>query len=357
MLTALEQCPPETLADEWAELHAQDSKATPFCSPGWAHVWWQHRGEGLDPCLVTVRDQGRLVGLAPLVIGQRRGMRRAFGMGSGIGNQWDVLAVPELRAPVAEAVARRLADERGRWDALVLDRMPPDAALRRALASGGLRARERSPLAAPGFPLPDSFEEWLGRLSTNLRKHVRRALRRLDEGEFSLRRAETPESVRRAVSEWHALRVRWWRERGRNINAEHADPDFLRFVSDAAVALLPFGLCEVLELCRDDEVVGVTVNLVDAHSFYAWMDGFHPDLARFSPGHLIVAATVRSSIAAGRHYYDLMIGNEDYKYRYGAVDVDLPNLFVTSTTPRSRLIGVATSVLDRRSVPAAASKI
>lgn len=353
VLTAIERCAPAALAGEWASLHAADPEATPFCSEEWARVWWEHRGAGLEPFLVTVREQGSLVGLAPLVIGQRRGLRRAVGLGTGIGNHWDVLSIPELRVPVARAVAQRLVEERGCWDALVLDRMPPAAALRSALASVGLRARERAPMPAPGFALPDTFEHWLAGLGPNLRKRVRQALRRLDEGELTLHPATTEEGVRRVVREWHALRVRWWRERGRSINAEHADTPFLRFVSDVAAALLPAGLCEVLELRRADEVVGAAVNLVDDHAFYAWMDGFHPDLAKLSPGHLVVAATVRSSIAAGREYYDLMIGDEEYKYRYGATDVELPNLLVTSNRTRSRLTGIATAVLDARSAATA----
>src|SRR5258708_26619286 len=52
------------LKDEWEELEGRAAEDNIFLTYVWQHAWWQDLGTG-DLDLVTFRDQGRLVGLAP----------------------------------------------------------------------------------------------------------------------------------------------------------------------------------------------------------------------------------------------------------------------------------------------------
>ena len=61
----------EELLPEWEQLFAADDQATPFSSAEWARAWWTHWAGAGRPFIVTVRDGGRLVGLAPLVLARR----------------------------------------------------------------------------------------------------------------------------------------------------------------------------------------------------------------------------------------------------------------------------------------------
>jgi CelD/BcsL family acetyltransferase involved in cellulose biosynthesis len=42
--------------------------------------------------------------------------------------------------------------------------------------------------------------------------------------------------------------------------------------------------------------------------------------SEYSPGWVLLANLIRNAIDAGRTEFDFMRGNEDYKYRFGAVD-------------------------------------
>jgi CelD/BcsL family acetyltransferase involved in cellulose biosynthesis len=76
----------------------------------------------------------------------------------------------------------------------------------------------------------------------------------------------------------------------------------------------------VWELRHDGDVVGVEVNLTDRRAYYSWMGAYDPGVSHLGLGKLAIGESIRESIAAGREYYDLMVGDEDYKYWYGATD-------------------------------------
>ena len=52
---------------EWEDLIANCSQATVFQTPLWHDVWWQEFGGAAELCLITIRDDGVLVGIAPFM--------------------------------------------------------------------------------------------------------------------------------------------------------------------------------------------------------------------------------------------------------------------------------------------------
>src|SRR6266850_4452724 len=56
----------ERLRDEWDDLLAASSADGVFLTHEWLHSWWKHLGGGRGPRVVTVRDGGRLIAIAPV---------------------------------------------------------------------------------------------------------------------------------------------------------------------------------------------------------------------------------------------------------------------------------------------------
>jgi CelD/BcsL family acetyltransferase involved in cellulose biosynthesis len=314
-----------------------DPDATPFSSPGWAQAWWPLWAGTARPWVVAVRDGPKLVGLAPLVVRRRGPFRVLTELGKEPGNYWDILAAPEHREAVASAVVAEIDGRSREWDALVLRALPEDSAIERALGDRGLRLDRRPPDAYPGIELPSSFDEYLKTLTSKRRKDLRRHLRRLDEGSLSCEEVRDPEELEAAIGRWQELRVRWWGERGRRIDPEHASDRFRAFLVDLVQLLVPEGLAVVWRFRDQDETVGVEISLVDSSTFYAWLDGYDPDAAHLGLGKVAIGEGIRSSIAAGRSYFDFMVGAEGYKYWYGASDRHRRWLMASSGRGRSRL--------------------
>lgn len=331
----------DSLLPEWEGLFAADPDATPFASAGWARAWWPHWAGPALPWIVTVRDSGHLVGLAPLVLRPRGPFRILAPLGRHPSNYWDILARPELRQEVAAGVSEEIARRSHEWDAVMLSALPQGAPIENALTAQGLAVRRRAPVPYPGIELPASFDEYLEGLPRKRRKDLRRHLRRLDEGDVECREIQEADDLRRSIDRWQELRVQWWKQRGKDMNPEHGSERFRAFMHDLVQLLVPSELAAVWEFRRDGAVLGVEINLVDERQFYAWLDGYDPAAAHLGLGKTAVGEGIRSSIAAGRAYYDFMVGAEEYKYWYGARDRHCSWLMLTNRGLRSRLANVA----------------
>jgi CelD/BcsL family acetyltransferase involved in cellulose biosynthesis len=343
----LHRGPIDLLLPEWAELFRHDRKATPFSSAGWAQAWWRHWAGDAQPWVVTVRDGVLLTGLAALVTVRRGPLEVLAELGRPPSNYWDVLSLPDARAGVLDAVARTLAERRADWHALLLGGVRDGDELAGALRNAGLRVRMRKPAAYPGMDLPGSFEQYLADLPRKRRKDLRRHMRRLDEGHLELREVHGADELRRAVGRWQEIRVRWWNSRNKAMDPEHASTRFRDFMSDVVVALEPSGLAQVWEFSQDGEVVGVEVNLMDAERYYSWMGAYDPEVAHLGLGKLAIGESIRASIEAGRSYYDLMVGDEEYKYWYGATDRHCRWMTAANARPVSLAAFAGGAVVDR----------
>jgi CelD/BcsL family acetyltransferase involved in cellulose biosynthesis len=206
------------------------------------------------------------------------------------------------------------------------------------LGQAGLRPVHRSAMPCPGLTLPDSFDAYLASLPTSRRKELRRCLRNLNGDELRLR-APPVDELPAAISRWQALRVRQWAARGKRLAPIHRREHFRDFIVDVTTELVPAERALVWEFVRDGEVVGSYVNFCDSRVFYQYLGGFAPELGRLSIGKIATAEGIRSSIAAGRCYYDFTRGAEEYKYWYGAVD--RPSATVVLMRPGGRWVGAA----------------
>jgi CelD/BcsL family acetyltransferase involved in cellulose biosynthesis len=294
-----------------------------------------------------VSDGDRLAGLAPLVQERRGPFRVLSELGRPPGNYWDVLSEPSRREEVAALALREIKARSEEWHALLLGGVRSGSATERAVLGAGLRVRTRRPSPYPGIELPGTFEEYLGALPRKRRKDLRRHIRRLDDGRLELRNVTDPADLRQAIDRWQDIRVRWWQHRGKRMDPEHASTRFRDFMRDLTALMVPRGLAQVWELSQDGEVVGVEVNLMDRRTYYSWMGAYDPDASHLGLGKLAIGESIRESIEAGREYYDLMIGDEDYKYWYGASDRHCRWTMVGSDRPLSRLALTAGAVADR----------
>jgi CelD/BcsL family acetyltransferase involved in cellulose biosynthesis len=191
----------------------------------------------------------------------------------------------------------------------------------------------------PAVALPSSFDDFLARLPTKRRTDVRRHLRRLDDGELRLCPVTADTEIPAAIERWRRLRERQWAAMERDLDPLHATAPFGAFVVDAVRGLMAAGHAVVWEFRRDgeDEVVGSVINLVDDRTVYGWLGGYAPSAARLGVGKIAIAEGIRSSIAAGRTEFSLLLGPEPYKYFWHPVDGQSPDFLVHSRRPRSLL--------------------
>lgn len=323
------------LLPEWERLYRSDPEATPFSSPTWARAWWPHWAGSARPWIVTARHDSRLVALAALILRRRGPFRVACELGRNPSNYWTILCEPAVRRDGTRAIVEEIVQHSTEWDALTVTGLSTGSATEAALADSGLHVSRRAPVPHPGIELPDNFDQYLQRLPRRRRKELRRQLRRIDENELELRRVVDAPELRRSIETWQELRTKWWKARRRAMNREHSRARFKHFLQDLVELQVPTGEAQVTQLLLNGRVVCVDVSLTDDRTFYSWLSSLDPDAANLSLGSTVITATIRSSIAAARRYYDLMVGAEHYKYSFGATDRYCRWLMLTCDRPRS----------------------
>src|SRR5215213_3188172 len=117
------------LQTEWEDLCRSSPLSTPFQSWAWLYSWWEHFGEGYELRLITVRDEGLLVGLIPLMLKRRLGFGalRFIGHHGFVSSYPDILVREGWDAKVSEA-GRQALRQMGSWHVTNLSGVSPMAA-------------------------------------------------------------------------------------------------------------------------------------------------------------------------------------------------------------------------------------
>lgn len=297
------------LLPEWWGLWERAEHATPFQSPAWLLPWWQSFHPG-DLFVVAVRRHDELVALAPLYreVGSER---RLLPIGIAASDYLDVLIDPAFReeagATLVETVAR-YAEEF--WDSWHMEELPEGAEARLLPVPDGFQAKLTAQSACPIIDLAEVDP----RPARRVAKAWARARRR---GEVRVA-TDDATSAGRHLEVLIRLHGRRWAERGEP--GVLADPSVQAFHRAATPHLHAAGLLRASVIEIDGQPVGAYRGLVHRGRAYGYLSGFDPAYAFESPGTILLDHAIREAIREGCHEFDLLRGQEPYKYAWGAKD-------------------------------------
>lgn len=317
----------DALEPEWNDLFARAGKDTQvFQTFNWNWHWANHYlpagGSGRTLAIVTVRRDGRLVMLWPLVMERTAGLKVLQWMGEPVSQYGDVLA--EDAADTTDLLHRAWAfiTRTLRADAVSLRKVRADAVVAPLLAEFGMRqtAFAEAPCldlaSAPGF---SAYEE---RYSGKARKNRRRLMRRLTErGAVTIERHDGGPQARAAALEAVALKAKWITDTGRFSQAL-ADERFAAFFADAAEGRGRPAGCRLLVLKSAGETAGIAVDVSCGARRAAHIIVHDPALDGFSPGTLLLQEWIRRASADGIATFDLLA--PAYAYKLDWADASVP---------------------------------
>lgn len=300
------------LEEDWWRLWARVPSATPFQSPAWLLPWWRVFAPGALRVLV-VRHGDRLVGLAPFYLDANR---RALPLGIGLSDYLDVLVDPADFAPVAALLAGAIRDGLAsgvqQWE---LCDLAPGAQALRLFPEAAVEDHVADP--CPVLTLPESASA-SSVIPAGRRRHLRTARNRAERAGGCTVEQCHGGTVTGALGELARLHRARWAERGGN--GVLSEPEVQRFHAQALPALDRAGLLRLL-VCRiHGDVVGVYYGLRHRERAYAYIGGFDPAQAFFSPGALLIGHAIDQAAREGAREFHFLRGGESYKYEWGATD-------------------------------------
>jgi len=323
----------------WELLLDEDPHATVFHSPRYLEVWHQVFGGATAVRVHTVHRDGRLIGVIPDA-NDRHGSAggpeeiRRFQGGTEVTDYLGPVSRVEDRADVAEAYVANLANDVD-WDEFVAAGLPTDSGwpdvLRRALAAHDLRIVDDGVEdVCPRVPLNGSHEAFLADLPGRLRQELNRKTRKLarDAGELELLRVPNDEVAGR-LDAFLDQAAQSFPDKAGFFQRE----DMHTFFAALAEEFVDDGVFRLHELHVGGLPAASTVSLVQRGSWGLYNSAVDPALASLAPGMVMINLLVGEAAEEGLQVFDLLRGDEPYKYRFGATDRPLDRLVVRRDAP------------------------
>jgi CelD/BcsL family acetyltransferase involved in cellulose biosynthesis len=309
----------QVLEGAWLDLWHACPAATLFQSPAWLIPWWRHLG-GPGLWTLAFRQQGQLVGLAPLFICQTStsAPRQLLLLGTGISDYLDILAKPGFETHVTTALFAHLAEAGERWDICVFHDLKPDSILRANTPSGPWRMQEIPQSVCPVLSLPEKVEALPTVVPHRTLEKLRYYRHRLEKtGSVCVERA-APENFEELFKTFlHLHSTRWSRQKSAGVLAGIALQTFHR---EAGLALLQLGALRLYALRASTQIIATIYCFHWRAQVLYYLSGFDPAFSQFSPGTLLIGHAIEEAIRESATEFDFLRGQEKYKYAWGAKD-------------------------------------
>lgn len=335
----------DALEGDWNDLYARAVGRTHVFQTfnwnwHWANNFLDHAGCNCELALVTVRRQGRLVALWPLMLVHRFGLKVAKWIGEPVSQYGDALIdttedANEIFALSWAAISRDLGAH-----AVHLRKMRADAValplITRAHAT--LTARDDAPYldlaSAPGFA---AYEE---RYTAKARKNRRRLARRLAAlGPVNTQTLGGGAAARTAALEAITLKRRSLEATGR-VSPALDDPRFAAFFADAAEGRdHPCG-CRVTRMLVGERLAASTIDITGNGTCAAHLIVHEPEFDACGAGTLMTEQWIRAASDDGFAVFDFLAPAHGYKSEWadGAVTV---SDYAIATSPVGVLVVAA----------------
>lgn len=318
----------QTLKAPWEDLLRSYPIATTFSTPEWLISWWQTLGKAQRLLVLGFFDQpSRLSALAPLTITTMRVgsaaplvLLRLLGDGTYDSDNLDLPVRPGFEHEFATDFLNYLDSQRRRWDLCDLRTLPAespgvDAVLRLLQKNKWTSAVNERPASA--IPLPDTWDEYLARLSSEDRKNLTRYARRLEKRyAVNMYRCTSEEQLQPCLEALFRLHQARWTaagEPGSFGSRERRD-----FYSELSRMLLQRDLLDMWVLALDGEIASVQFAFRHGRTVFQLQEGNDPERASDRVGFVLRGHVIRELIDQGIRTYDFLGGPLGYKERWGA---------------------------------------
>ena len=308
------------LAAEWDGLAERGMTNTPFQTLAYQKSWWTH----LHPenatlfTFITRNEDGALKGIACFYL-----IDNTLHFNGCIEetDYLDLISAEDDAAQVWSEVLFAL-DKSSLPDSLIIDlcNIPEKSPTREVLAEvgpdHGYTVQESIIEVCPVITLPESFDVYLDNLDSKQRRETSRKLRRAEGAGVTNTIVGADEDVHEAVDEFLELlqsstfEKRDWLNDGRRAHFH-----------EVAEAAQKAGTLQLMFSAVEGDRAAGLFNFDYDDRIWVYNSGLDPaKYGSLSMGVVLTAAAIENAIETGQHSFDFLRGNEEYKYRLGAVD-------------------------------------
>jgi CelD/BcsL family acetyltransferase involved in cellulose biosynthesis len=313
------------VAGAWRALADEDPFASVFQEPDFVFEWWEEFGAYRQLVLMEM-SEGDLRGLAPMSL--EPGGVLMFSGDPSITDYGGPVSRPGDRDAVAASVVETALTldgvKRLELHGLAAGSGWPEAFARAAKACG-LDVTESVEDVCPRASIPGSYDDYLASLPGKQRHEIRRKARRLEAaGSWNVRISDE-RSLDADLDAFFDLHLSSDGPKGKFL-----DEGMISFFRRFAHVLARRGVMRLVILEVGGRPMATIYGWAEHGTWSVYNSAYDHTQRALSPGMVLVAETVRLAAEERCHTLDFLRGAEDYKYRFGAVDVPVNLLVATA---------------------------
>ena len=295
-----------------------------FVLPDWLEVWWKEFRPHSELYLGAVRQNDKIIGIAPLQVNNGRA---SFIGSTDVCDYLDFIIAPGEENTFFGILLDDLK-KRG-INNLHLQALRPDSTVLTSLTDiAGNRGYEvlcKTEDVSVELELPPAWEEYLQLLTAKQRHEIRRKLRRLEEaGEIEYLVARDITAIRSEMDTFLAMFTG-----SRSDKATFLTDRMESFFRSMADVMAEHGLLKLGMLNLDSKPIAMIMYFDYNDVIYLYNSGFDREYDSLSVGLLSKVLCLKESIEQGKKKFDFLKGAEIYKYRLGGSEIPLGNCRIT----------------------------
>ncbi len=311
---------------EWNALLSESINDVPFLRHEYLSTWWETRGGGEWPqaemMLISAYENDQLIGIAPLFIAEYGGQQALMLLGSiEISDYLDLIVrADNLPRFLPELLDYLASDSSLTWSVIDWYNLPNSsptlAALKAESTKRGWTHSDEIYRPTPRIILPGDFDTYLAGINKKQRHEIRRKMRRAEASERSVRWyiVEDEATLDAEIDDFFSLMAN-----------DHHKEEFLTEVMRSqmrafAHAAFKTGWLQLAFMEADGQKIAGYLNFDYGNRIWVYNSGLDFNFRELSPGWVLLGYLLQWANENGRDEFDFMRGDEEYKYRFGAVD-------------------------------------
>jgi len=347
---------PETflgMGDEWNRLLMRSSSASSYLTHEWLSAWLNSYAKKNHLMIVLAKEEGRIIGAAPLMIVKSRFRGFPITKLTFIGDSnWTVgdFIISEERETVLKGIMDNLYKEA--WDIIDLQGIPEDSPNLKILKDiAGAKGTDYTSAPTSVYPflkidLP--WEDFYNSRSVRFKKATRNKLNRINKaGDVKVRKFSSKKEVADVLPVIFEIGLKGWKH---EINsAISSTKDNRCFYTALSEAMSKKGLVDIWLLSLNNIPIAFEYHLRYDGKVYGLIADYDESYKELSPGSILDYYIVEYLFRNERCEYDMGSGNSFYKEHWTESGKNTIRLSLY----KQNLYGKMLHFIELRVVPAA----
>lgn len=305
-------------SDRWNALCAGSGTNTIFQTYEWHSAWWDAYGAGRELFLLVVEDDGRLLGIAPMMLTHHGHGRKALVFIGDFRSDYLDFIYDAERPEVLNAFMAFLASSPCDWDTITLSEVPEGSPTHKGLAPavkeshlycGIVRKRQCPTLVIKGN------ETQANRIIN--KKKLRYYKRYFEERpSYEVRHLAACEEIGCHLEGFFEQHVSRWA--GTPTPSIFLEDESRLFYRNLVSSMCDKGWITLTVVESEGEPVAYHFGFVYGNVFVVYKPVYNPLFAKRSPGQVLIKELLEYAVARGYDEFDFTVGGEAYKHRFSS---------------------------------------